>query len=979
MIQFQYSSLLQSNYEEPDKFQKGQFQGISDLSSHIQNLNTNINEHYSSNSPTREFVIFAETDFQYNHLKELQYSKAYDQLLAIKIKLTHSDQSSLSKFFTSIYPFQIYSRATFHSNSIVNSKIKLDTVNEADFLGVSNLWDMGFNGQDVVVGIIDNGVNFNHPDLVNQEFASKNFTIPGATIRYSHGTPVAGIIAASGITSFNNRGTSFGAKIASANMGQSTEGYLVGDFLEAFDWLANISDVKIINTSWSGGGEDIWIPVVKRLEQLGILVVGAAGNEGSGILNVLGSPANSVHGLSVASSGPNGELSSFTSQGPIGGGFTKPDVIAPGQGIVSTNEVDSYSSFSGTSFSAPLVAGAIATLISGLENNSIPFNVGLLKSSIMKTSTNPNEYDENKIGQGIINATSAFDLIVSRAANNTSIVPVISTATPKQGFFSQLTNLRQNTNSEIPFTLISSVPENITLGTEGNITTIMELPAINQSLFSQAKFILTNTTNVDLGYYFGNITITDDFETIIIPIKVLVQEEPSFKVLFDLKHTSSDFGYTVYRAGYETGSFIEVINQQGGWVDLVDTTLTSNLLDDYDLLWLPDPFGILGLESSDITSQEINAIHDFVNAGGNLFIHYSGRFNDSLANSIEESIVGTDISQLNLILNPYDMQASGDNPDLINYFNSENNPISVEIYNNTILGRNISKITSYEPTQITIHGNAKPLTNNSILATWSQASSGRVLVSSTDSWFSSHSANNDQQSNDYRFMENVIDWLTIQPRIEIDNLIIEDRELNLEIHLTNNSEYIDRMPKVNMILNNEYVNETSLASLGIGKSLLIVRFDIDENYEIQISYEEEYIRFPIVIDTISPSVIPTIFKDKYSSSDNITFQFEISDNLSGVLEESITTLLDNVSYTEGNYNENTQAMTYHFQQDYFTKGSHEIVIQLSDNANNNVTATFAFVINGSNNNSETATIILLAAIIIIIGIRFSQNYVKSKK
>jgi hypothetical protein len=228
-------------------------------------------------------------------------------------------------------------------------------------------------------------------------------------------------------------------------------------------------------------------------------------------------------------------------------------------------------------------------------------------------------------------------------------------------------------------------------------------------------------------------------------------------------------------------------------------------------------------------------------------------------------------------------------------------------------------------------------------------------------------------------MENVIDWLTIQPRIEIDNLIIEDRELNLEIHLTNNSEYIDRMPKVNMILNNEYVNETSLASLGIGKSLLIVRFDIDENYEIQISYEEEYIRFPIVIDTISPSVIPTIFKDKYSSSDNITFQFEISDNLSGVLEESITTLLDNVSYTEGNYNENTQAMTYHFQQDYFTKGSHEIVIQLSDNANNNVTATFAFVINGSNNNSETATIILLAAIIIIIGIRFSQNYVKSKK
>jgi subtilisin family serine protease len=981
MIQIQYSLLLQPNNFEKNHSKKLEFPESTTLSTQIQHINSKNDWHSVANVKTTDVVVFAENEIQYRLLKELSYSKAYDNLLAIKTKLSRSDQNALNALSVLVKPFHLYTKADLLPNSLVNSQIELNAVDEAVVLGVSNLWDMGFIGQENVIGIIDNGVNFDHPDLIDQEFASKNFTIPGATIRYNHGTPVAGIIAASGMGSNDSRGTAYGAKIASANMGQSADGYLVGDFLEAFNWLANITGLHVINTSWSGGGEDVWLPIVQRLEKLDIIVVGAAGNEGLGILNVLGSPANTVHGLSIASSDLQGIPSSFSSQGPVGGGFAKPDLVAPGQNIVSTNTFNGYSSNSGTSFSAPLVSGAVATLISGLQNNSIPFNVGLIKSSLMKTAQNPNEYLESRVGQGMLNATEAFELIVNRSLGNAS-VPLLTTATPKHGFFSQLTNLRQNTISKIPFTLISSVPKNVSLGIEGNISLIFDFPEINQTMLSQAIFVNSNTTDIDLGNYGGNITISDDLETIRIPINISIKAGPRFKVLFDLRHTAADFGYTVYRAGYTTGSFIEVINQKGGWVDMIDAEFTTDLLNQYDLVWFPDPFGIMGLEETDISNDEINALHDFVESGGNLFIHYSGRFTDSLANSVDEQIVGTDISKLNLILNPYDMEASGENPDLIEYFNSENHPTSVAVYNNSILGFNITEITTFEPTQIETFGDAKSLTSNNILATWSQTSSGRVLVSSTDSWFSSQSADNDHQSNDYRFMQNVIDWLIIQPRIEIESLIVNDRELQLEIHITNNSQYLDATPEVDVLLNQNFVEEINLEQLGTGVHLLTLKFEIDENYRIQITFGNDYVNLPITIDNTPPTIIPISFKEKYSVSDNITLKFVFSDSLSGISHESITTLIDNVNYTEGTYNQNNQTMVYLFESGVFDKGSHELIIQLSDNANNNVSNTYIFTIddfNDDENTGDIVVIILILAMTVVLIVRYFLISRKSKK
>ncbi|MFV2016836.1 MAG: hypothetical protein ACC656_15500, partial [Candidatus Heimdallarchaeota archaeon] len=135
----------------------------------------------------REVVVFAPDEPSYELLLQLPYAKNYDNLLAIRISLTATEQIGISEFYEFIYPFQGYSKALIPTFNFSNSIVQLNGVEEANLLGVSKLWDLGYNGQDVVVGIIDNGVDFSHPDLSGTEFMSKNFTIPGATISYGHG------------------------------------------------------------------------------------------------------------------------------------------------------------------------------------------------------------------------------------------------------------------------------------------------------------------------------------------------------------------------------------------------------------------------------------------------------------------------------------------------------------------------------------------------------------------------------------------------------------------------------------------------------------------------------------------------------------------------------------------------------------------------------------------------------------------------
>lgn len=851
IVQFVNISVLIVGSKENDIRFTRNLKSDIDLSTYNIGLDTE-NAYLSSSSDIyREVIIFAEDEVSFESLIDLPYSKRYDTLRAIRIRINQAEEANLHNHFPSIFPSRNYLEVQTQQNHSVKLTSELDLNEVANFevLGVSRLWDEGYIGENVVVGVIDNGIDFSHPDLDSREFASKNFTIPGAEISYSHGTGVAGAIASTGqsTTDLTGRGPAYGAKIAAANMGQSKEGFLVGDFLAAFDWLANFTDVKIINTSWSGGGEDIWIPVAKRLEQLGIIVIGAAGNEGAGKLNTLGSPANTVHGFSIGAINGLNNLASYSSEGPVGGGFTKPDVSAPGSSIYAPNAMGGYSYFTGTSFSAPLVSGAVATLISALTNNSISYNVGLLKAAVMKTAHNNAELEELRVGQGIVNISKAYDLILDRAIEIDKI-PILSLATPTTGFFDQLTNLRQNIYTEIPFTLISSNPNNVSITLSSILSENIVFPPTNQTLNSQIIWLQINTTGLEKGLHSTNITIHDYFENIEIPLILNISSPPIFKVLFDLKHTTADLGYTVYRAGYLTGTFIELMNQMGGWVDMNDAPLTSDLLSKYDLVWLPDVVPIDGRENTNITDNELIALQNYSENGGNIFIHYFGRFNDSLAQLGESSIVGTDLGQLNFLMSHYDMAASQDNPDLYEFFQSESNVHQELVDNQTRLGKGIEEITSYDSTPIipfdsSIQSSTISITKNNMIMKWSKSGFGRVLVTSSSSWFSSHDAINNHESDDFKFMENVIDWFTADIRLEDANRNFKDHQMTVDLFISENSQPINIEPQIKIESNQTVLTDYKLENLGVGHYQL--KFKIIKNgiHNINIDVADEYLNY----------------------------------------------------------------------------------------------------------------------------------------
>jgi len=110
---------------------------------------------------------------------------------------------------------------------------------------------------------------------------------------------------------------------------------------------------------------DLLRPAVNALTAAGIFVVAAAGNTGdAGCGSITDEPATDPEAMTVGAVTRTGAVASFSSRGPVPGnpGAVKPDVLAPGTGIVSAAPGGGYRAESGTSMATPHVAGVVALM-----------------------------------------------------------------------------------------------------------------------------------------------------------------------------------------------------------------------------------------------------------------------------------------------------------------------------------------------------------------------------------------------------------------------------------------------------------------------------------------------------------------------------------------------------------------------------------------------------------------------------------------
>ncbi len=233
--------------------------------------------------------------------------------------------------------------------------------------GATTAWPVIRGSANVIVAVIDSGVDYRHPDLKD------NMWSRGGQFGYdfydndndpldeeNHGTHVAGTIAAMGNNGVGVVGVTWKAQIMAMRfLGPDGSG-ATSDAVKCIDWAVN-NGAHILCNSWGGPDTSPELAeAVARAERKGVLFVAAAGNTG-GTGNNNDQRPNYPASLRQANVISVGAIDDKDARGSFSHyGKQSVDIGAPGVQILSTTRNNKYDTYSGTSMAAPHVAGAAA-------------------------------------------------------------------------------------------------------------------------------------------------------------------------------------------------------------------------------------------------------------------------------------------------------------------------------------------------------------------------------------------------------------------------------------------------------------------------------------------------------------------------------------------------------------------------------------------------------------------------------------------
>lgn len=246
-----------------------------------------------------------------------------------------------------------------------------------------------YSKDDVVVAVLDTGIDKNHVDLDGGKVIGWKDYVNNQTSPYDdhgHGTHVSGIIAGEGDGNSSYVGVAKGTALVGVKVLDSNGDGSMSDVTAAIDWCVTNKDtygIDVINlslgTSSSSDGTDSTSLAVNNAVDNGIVVVVAAGNYGPSKYTI-GSPGAAEKALTIAAMADVGEngfnLASFSSRGPTADERIKPDISAPGYQITApkSGTTSSYVTYNGTSMATPFTAGTIALMLDA-DSTLTPTNI----------------------------------------------------------------------------------------------------------------------------------------------------------------------------------------------------------------------------------------------------------------------------------------------------------------------------------------------------------------------------------------------------------------------------------------------------------------------------------------------------------------------------------------------------------------------------------------------------------------------------
>lgn len=285
-------------------------------------------------------------------------------------------------------------------------------------LNTQPLWDRGITGDNIVVAIVDTGIN-EDMEWLQRDGSSvviDSYEIYGDWV-HSHGTMCASCIASQHP---DYKGIAPGADLLDVEVFQSDGGAFLSDIMDGWDWVVNwkISNNRFVvcsnsfgsppdgSSSWSS--PDMMSEAANNMATIhNIPMIVAAGNDGSNS-QTINNPGQAEHVFAVGATDDSLSIAVFSSRGPTDDGHNKPDICAPGVSIHMFDPDGNLVSHSGTSFSTPSVAGVVALMAQNHESHHASQFYESLKQSAKDLGIGGFDYD---YGHGFVDAEASYNML----------------------------------------------------------------------------------------------------------------------------------------------------------------------------------------------------------------------------------------------------------------------------------------------------------------------------------------------------------------------------------------------------------------------------------------------------------------------------------------------------------------------------------------------------------------------------------------
>lgn len=312
-------------------------------------------------------------------------------------------------------------------------------IGQLNQINVPAVHDLGFNGNGVIVAMLDTGYRKNHEAFADafstgRVLAEYDFIFSDGNTQnegsddpsqHNHGTYTWSTLG--GAFPGKLYGPAYGASflLAKTEDVRSETAVEEDNWMAAVEWAdsygADVISSSLGYTDWyvyaNYNGQTCVTTVAANLAtSYGIVVCNSMGNAGPGS-GTLGAPADAFEILSVGAVNSAGSIASFSSRGPTYDGRIKPELCAQGVSTycATANGTTTYGGVSGTSLSTPLIGGCAAVLLSARPSLT-PQQVRLALMQTSNNAANPN----NSFGSGIANLRTALDWGAKIGANVSS-------------------------------------------------------------------------------------------------------------------------------------------------------------------------------------------------------------------------------------------------------------------------------------------------------------------------------------------------------------------------------------------------------------------------------------------------------------------------------------------------------------------------------------------------------------------------------